>query len=153
MESEEGIVERILKQKAVVRIQQSSKCATCDSRDSCDVSSDKKILIEVANDLQAKIGDLVEISMPENSLLQLSMLVYLLPIIALIAGALVGENMAGHLNTDPNLTAVFSGGAAMALVFIILRWLDHSTDFREKYYPRMTRIITNAMPLSPCGKK
>lgn len=152
MEIEQGIVEKASKRKAMVRITQSDACATCDSKDSCGVSSDKKIVIEVANDLQANIGDHVEISMPESSLLKLSLLVYLLPVVALIAGACLGAGLAPVLNMDSTLASVIVGGLAMAIVFCALKWLDGISNFREKYYPRMTRII-NAATLSPCDSR
>ena len=145
MEIEEGIVEKTSKRKAFVQIQQSSSCATCSSRDSCDITSEKKkIVIEVANDLQATIGDRVEISMPGSSLLQLSLLVYLLPVVALIAGACLGAAIANKFDMDATLASVVFGGLAIAIVFSGLRWLDGFTRFREKYYPRMTRIILSA---------
>lgn len=144
MEIEQGIVEKASKRKAMVRIQKSSACATCSSKDSCDVSSDKKIVIEVANDLQAKTGDRVELSMPESSLLKLSLLVYLLPVVALIAGACLGAELAPVLNMDTTLASVIFGASAMAMVYCVLRWLDGISNFREKYYPRMTRILASA---------
>jgi len=146
MEIEKGIVEKASKRKAIVLIQKSSACATCDSKDSCGVSSDKKIVIEVTNDLQAKIGDLVELSMPESSLLKLSLLVYLLPVVALIAGACLGAELAPVLHMDTTLASVIVGCSAMAIVFCILKWLDGISNFREKYYPRMTRILIRAHP-------
>ena len=148
MEIEEGIVEKLSKRKAFVRIQQSSACATCSSKDSCDINSEKKrIVIEVSNDLQAGIGDRVEISMPESSLLQLSLLVYLLPVVALIAGAFLGSAIGHKFDMDATLASVVFGILAMAIVFSGLKWLDSLSDFREKYYPRMTRIILSASSL------
>jgi len=145
MEIEEGIIEKTSKRKAFVRIQQSSSCATCSSRDSCDITSEKKrIVIEVSNDLQATIGDRVEISMPGSSLLQLSLLVYLLPVVTLIAGACLGAAIANKFDMDATLTSVVFGVLAMAIVFSVLKWLDSLAHFREKYYPRMTRIILSA---------
>ncbi len=147
MAIEEGLVLEASGRKALVRIQQSSACATCGSRDSCDISSDDNTTIELSNDLKAKIGDRVQISLPESSLLKLSLLVYMLPVIALVAGACVGAELATWLNTDSTLTSVVSGCSAMAIVFCVLRWLDGISDFRKKYYPRMTRILVNAQPL------
>ena len=144
MEIEEGIVEKASKRKALVRIQPSSACASCKSRGTCDVSSDKRMVIEVANDLQARIGDRVQISMPEGSLLKLSFLVYFLPILALVVGALLGDSLAPFLNVEPTPASVICGISAMAVVFLVLKWLDHGSNVREKYYPRMTRILFSA---------
>ena len=144
MPIEEGVVQEASKRKALVRIQQGSACATCGSRDSCDISSGDNMTIEVSNELQAKIGDRVQISLPESSLLKLSFLVYLLPVIALVAGACVGAELAKVFDMDSTLTSVVAGCSAMAIVFCILRWLDGISDFRKKYYPRMTRILLSS---------
>ncbi len=142
MQVEEGIIEKIMDRKALVRIQQSSGCTTCESRHSCDVASNKKkIVMEVANNLQAKIGDRVEISIPESSLLKLSLLVYLLPVVALLIGALMGSILAHPFQTDSTLTSIIGGAIAMAVVFCVLKVLDRRTKTAEKYYPRMTRIL------------
>ena len=144
MEIEEGIIEKASKRKALVRIQPSSACANCDSRGTCDISSDKKMMIEVANNLQAEIGDRVEISMPEGSLLKLSFLVYFLPVVALVAGAIMGSMLAPFLDMEPTPASVIGGGGAMAGVFFVLRWLERGSNARDKYYPRMTRILFSA---------
>ena len=107
------------------------------------------MVIEVANDLQAKIGDRVQISMPEGSLLKLSFLVYFLPVVALIAGAILGDRVAPFLNMEPTPASVIGGVSAMAIVFCALKWLDRGSNTREKYYPRMTRILFSGNPLTP----
>jgi len=152
MATEEGVVLEASKRKALVRIQESSACASCGSRDSCNISSDNNTTIEVTNDLQAKIGDRIQISLPESSLLKLSLLVYLLPVAALVAGACVGAELAWLLNMDSTLASIISGCSAMAIVFCVLRWLEGIPDFRNKYYPRMTRILFSADSSSQTSK-
>jgi len=146
MEVEQGIVEKASNRKAWVRIEQSSSCATCESRETCGVTSNKRMIVEVANDLQAKIGDRVEISMPESSLLKLSFLVYFLPILALMGGAILGARLAPFLNLSPTAASVIGGALAMATIYCVLRWLDRGSKTRDKFYPRMTRILFSAKP-------
>ncbi len=149
METEEGVIEKASKRKALVRIQPGSACAACESRGMCDVTSDKKMMIEVANDLQVKIGDRVEISMPEGSLLKLSFLVYFLPVVALIAGAILGARMGPVFNMEPNPASLIGGGLAVGIVLFALKWFDRRSKSKDKHYPRMTRIIVSAMTPSP----
>jgi len=144
MEIEEGVIEKVTKRKAWVRIQQSSACATCESRGTCDVTSEKRLVIEVANDLQAKIGDRVQLSIPESSLLKLSFLVYFLPVLALLVGAILGERLAPFFDVESTPAAVIGGGFCMVIVFSVLKWFDRGSKFKEKYYPRMTRILFSA---------
>jgi sigma-E factor negative regulatory protein RseC len=144
MVAEVGIVEKILPHKAVVRVQRSSACAHCSSRGACRVTEGKAMLIEVDNDLRAKVSDHVEISVPEGSLLKLSMLVYFMPILGLIAGALVGAASANYFNVQPTLASIVCGASAMGITFYGLKWLDRRAQAKGEYQPRMTRILFSA---------
>ncbi len=64
------------------------------------------MLVEVSNDLQAKVGDLVEISIPEGTVLKLSVFVYLFPVIALIIGAFLGEFIANFLQSRSQVAPI-----------------------------------------------
>ena len=149
MVTEAGIVEKTVLNKAVVRIQRSSACAHCSSRGACRVTEEKAMLIEVDNDLRAKVSDHVEISVPEGSLLKLSMLVYFLPILGLIIGALVGASSAHYFNVQPTLASIVCGASALGIAFYGLKWLDRRAQARGEYQPRMTRILFNANAPQP----
>jgi sigma-E factor negative regulatory protein RseC len=144
MVTEEGVIEKIFRQKAVIRIQKNSACAHCDSRGACQVISDKEMLIEIANDLQAKVGDHVEISVKESSLVKLSLLVFFLPIVALVVGAYAGGALADSLDIDSTLSSVLGGALAMGITFFALRRLERAIKDKAEYHPRMTRILIRA---------
>ncbi len=144
MVTEEGIIEKISHSNAVVRIQRSSACSHCESRDSCQVIEGKIMLIEVANDLQAKVNDHVEISMPTGSLFKLSLLVYFIPILALVVGACAGAEWAQSFNMQPTMASIICGAFAMGIAFCVLKWLDLHAQAMGKYQPRMTRILLSA---------
>ena len=149
MVTEEGVIERVFQQKAVVRIRKSSSCANCKSRDGCEVLSGKEILIEVANSLQAKIGDHVEISVSTDSLLKLSLLVYFVPIIALVIGASAGNLLAESFGVGSTLASIVGGGFLMGVTFLILRKIDRAAQDKGRHYPVMTRILFNTASLKP----
>lgn len=144
MITEEGIIESISQQNAMVRIQKSSACASCSSKGACHVVSEKEILIEVVNDLKAKVGDRVEISVPARSLLKLSLLVYIIPILALIVGAYTGGAWAESFQVQSTLGAILGGGLAMGITFYVLRKLDRAAQAKSQYRPRMTRVLFSA---------
>ena len=144
MVTEEGVIERILNQKALVRVQKSSACAHCDSRGACRVIADKEMMIEMANDLHAKVGDHIELSVPGGSIIKLSMLVYLFPIVALIIGAYAGGSWAEFFHIRSTLASILGGGFAMGISFYILKWFDRTAETKGEYHPRMTRILISA---------
>ena len=144
MITEKGIIQKIIHDKALVRIQKSSACASCESRGACRSLSDKEMLIEVANDLQANVGDQVEISVPAGSLLKLSVLVYLLPVGALIFGAYAGGIWAQSFRAESTSVAIFCGFLAMGACFYILKRLDRAAQAKCEYQPQMRRILFHA---------
>lgn len=147
---ERGIVEKISKQKAVVRIERTSACAACESRSSCQVQDNKEVLVEVNNELGAGAGDVVEISMPSGSVIKASLVVYFLPVLGLLLGALSGGAFAASLHTDSTTASLAGGGAGLVLSIIVLRRLDRCVRSRPDYSPRMTGIIRKPQPPLPC---
>jgi sigma-E factor negative regulatory protein RseC len=153
MITEEGVVEKISHTKAVVRVQRSSACAHCESRGACHVIEGRAMLIEVTNNLQAKVNDHVEISVPGGSLLKLTLLVYFVPILALIAGASAGSMLAQSFNARPTLASIVCGGFAMGIAFCVLKWVDRRTQAKRNYQPRITRILFSAKGSPPVDSR
>ncbi|MBN2059147.1 MAG: SoxR reducing system RseC family protein [Deltaproteobacteria bacterium] len=144
MIKEYGIIENVLKDKAVIRLQKSSACAHCESQGSCEVAT-RDILVEVSNDLHAAKGDTVEVSMPEGAILKISALVYIFPIMALMVGAFLGGLLSGPIRTDQSLTAVVGGGIFMVMAFYVLKRFEQTKrSGNNSIYPRMTRIMVSA---------
>ena len=149
MINELGIVQEVKKRHAVIKVQKSGACEHCSSRGTCDIYS-KDMLVEVVNDLEAKEGDIVELSMPEGMLLKVAFLVYFIPIIALLIGAFSGKAFAEILNLNPPLASLSGGFLLMGIVFYILIRRHRSEEYRNKFRPRMTRIITGSAPPQAC---
>ena len=150
MISEQGVIEKITGQKAVVRVKKSSACAQCGSRESCGIS-DRDMRVEVQNSLDAIEGDLVEISVHQGALLKISFLVYLLPVLAFILGAFTGLYLSTVFNTDQSKTAIATGAIFLAVSFLGLKVYERSGSRNADYLPRMTRIINNSS--KPCDSK
>ena len=153
MVTEKGIVAALSKHKAQVRVQKSSACASCEARHACHIHGNKEMIVEVANDLQAKAGDLVEISVPTRSFLRISLLVYLLPVLALIFGAYAGGVCAPSLGLQSTLASVLGGALAMGISFNVLRRIDRAAQNRADFGPRMTRVLINVKARQPGDSK
>ena len=148
MRTEQGTIEQAEQNRAQVRIERSASCSQCESRGSCQTVGSKSMVIDVSNSLHAKVGDRVEIGVPTHSFLKFSLMVYLLPVMALIIGAILGEAWGPSLGLESSLSAVLVGGLAMGLTFTILRRFDRSAREKKDYQPVMTRIILSAESLS-----
>ncbi|HFQ5440387.1 TPA: SoxR reducing system RseC family protein [Vibrio vulnificus] len=77
--------------------EQQTSCSSCSSQKSCGTGvvskafGNKSLLWYLETQRRLHVGQVVEIGIPEQSLLQSAMLVYLLPIVAMLLGALFGH--------------------------------------------------------------
>jgi len=149
MISEQGFVERVSGGKAVVRIARSSACTACQSRESCGEALGKDMIVEVANDLGAREGDRIEIGIRSGLFLILSLLIYLLPVTALIGGAVAGGASAGALHMNPTVASIVGGFLCMAVTFYVLKRFDRSARAQKEFGPKMTRILMRSERAHP----
>ena len=137
------IIELKGKATAVVMCRKSSLCEHCATSGSCMLGDDGHTrLIEVKNDLGANVGDQVRIATTTRSFLQSSFLLYIVPLIALVVGALVGKAVGDRLDVglDPNLLSAIFGVFFMAGSFVILR-VGSSALSTETYMPKIVAIL------------
>ncbi|MFC1863660.1 SoxR reducing system RseC family protein, partial [Thermodesulfobacteriota bacterium] len=144
MIKELGIIEKVFNHKATVRVQQTPACEHCKSKASCDISK-REMMVDLENDLQAKVGDQVELSVPEGAIVKISMFVYLFPIIALMIGAFIGAALGEIFRVNQSISAALTGGIAMGVVFFVLKRFEKTEKFKVKYQTRMTRVIASAV--------
>jgi len=136
MINERGIVEKLIQNRAVIKIRKNASCETCEAKGSCHAEGDKEMRVEVNNELHAKEGDAVEVSMRARSVAKMASVVYLGPVLSLIAGALIGDAVGGS-----PLAPVVGGGVLLAASLLALKRLDRLARSRPEYHPHMTRII------------
>ena len=84
---------------------------------------------------------MVEISISSRSFLKLTLLVYFLPVLALIAGACLGDELGARVGFNATLAAILAGGTAMGATFFALRQFDHYQRKKRSLSPKMTRIL------------
>ena len=137
------VVELKSKRTAMVMCKKSNLCENCATNSSCILSADDNTrLIEVQNSFAATVGDRVRIATTTKSFLQSSFLLYIVPLIALvigaIAGKLTGENLATGL--DPNLLSAVFGVFFMIGSFVVIRVGSTALD-QENYMPKIVTIL------------
>ncbi len=137
------VVELKSKMIAVVMCTKSSLCENCATNGNCALGdNDNTRLVEVQNPLAAEVGEQVRIATTTKSFLQSSFLLYIVPLVALvigaIAGMLVGESISAGL--DPNLLSAIFGVFFMCGSFVILR-VGSSVLNKESYMPKIIEIL------------
>ncbi len=152
MLTEEGIIEKVYGNRATVLLRRSSACAHCESQGACEVADEKNMHVVLANELHAAVGDRVEISLPSHSLLKLSLVVYFVPVVALVIGAALGDAWSPLFDVKAATGAIIGGGVGLFGTYLLMKWMNRVARSRIEYRPRMTRII-DTEPLQPDDNK
>ena len=142
MMSEEGTVRKISGEKATVLSRRSAMCESCGQKSACNTVTDNKdVEIEAVNTADAKVGDRVQVSIESSSLIKITTLVYLLPVIGLIIGIITGDKFAIKYSYDPELTSFLAGVFAFIFTFFIIKVIANRLGTQKKYQPEITKIL------------
>ena len=138
MIEELAVVVKIENHQVWVESGQNSACGGCLQKASCSTNAIGSVLkkrsVPVDSDIQLKTGDQVMVAIDESLLLRASLLLYLMPLIALFIGA----GMADWLLAD-NSQSVDSWVAGSAIVsFLVSLWLINKAQnlLMLNYYAR-----------------
>jgi sigma-E factor negative regulatory protein RseC len=152
MIEESGRVIRTSGDSAWVQTERRSSCGSCSARKGCGTGALAGLFgarlheVEVHNPIGARPGDEVIVGISESLLVRGSLALYLLPLLSLVAGALLGEGLAPQLGLrGGEAPAILGGVAGLAGGLLWLRW-------RTRRWPgdpaHMAVILRRVVPLA-----
>ena len=157
MIEESARVQRCEGEFAWVETQRKSSCGSCGARKGCGTGALSQVFgrrmqsLKVHNPIAAQPGDAVVLGIEEGVLLKGSVAVYLLPLLTLIGGGLLGQALAPQWLLDPEW---FSMILAILGLFGGLWWLcrfnRHAAD-DPRYMATILRIEKNDFPIDISG--
>ena len=144
MATEEGIVKKVTGNIASVLVKRSEMCGECSSQNACHtLGGGKDMVADAINNIDAKEGDRVIINIDSGSALKLTFIVYMLPVIMLIAGSIAGIKIGAKISFDPELLAVLLGFGAFILSFLGIIIFGRKQKNNKNYMPILTKVISN----------
>ncbi|MFC1496397.1 SoxR reducing system RseC family protein [Candidatus Margulisiibacteriota bacterium] len=87
---ETGKIIKMVVDIAEVEIEPSAACVRCKG---CQVVSSGKMLLLAKNEIGAKVGDKIQVEIPESESIKASFLIFIFPLIALIVGYFIGVRL------------------------------------------------------------
>ena len=112
MATEQGVVLRTDSKAAWVKTVRSSACEGCTARESCHTTGGGRDMeVKAINSAGASVGDRIVLSFETASLLKATFLIYVFPIILMIAGAVLGQVLAPLIEFSPSGLSVLLGFA------------------------------------------
>jgi sigma-E factor negative regulatory protein RseC len=127
---------------AMVLCRKGSACQHCASVDACHAGHDSgERLVEAHNDINATVGQQVRISISSKTFLRSSFLVYIVPLIALVVCAIIGNAIATSFvaDLDPNLISALSGVGGLVVALLVIRQRNQRLN-RDDYMPRIVAL-------------
>lgn len=135
-----GVVKGINGIMARVSVERKSACDQCKA--GCRVT-EEGAEIEAINKAKAEIGQRVRVVMKPYSYLKGSILIYGLPALALILGAVIGkEFLSGFFKTtDPDIVSATSGFGAFIVSLVVVKLLSSRMERKTEYKPVIEEIL------------
>ncbi len=126
---------------AIVQCGRSSACDHCPSVDSCQMGDDKEtMLIEALNLAGGQLHDRVKVVTTTRNFLQSSFMLYIIPVIALLVGALIGQTVGEKSGAvDPSLLSALLGSLCLVVSFLLIRLFTRKLK-KEAYMPKIVAI-------------
>jgi sigma-E factor negative regulatory protein RseC len=101
----------------------------------------KEMEVAVVNPLEARVGDRVLLKLETASFLKATFLIYMFPILLLVAGAAAGEWVSRSFGLDSPLPPALLGFGALAVGLVLMRSIARRLEKKDEYRPRITRVI------------
>jgi sigma-E factor negative regulatory protein RseC len=139
--SEQGIVLRTDSGSAWVKTTRSSACKGCTSRDSCHTMDGKEMEVKALNPAGAGVGDRIVLNIENGSLLKATFLIYVFPILFLVAGAVIGQLLAPLLALNPSALSALLGFALFFLSVLMMKKKAGKMANKREYQPKITKIL------------
>lgn len=142
MSTEEGTITKVSGNTAWVKVRRSSMCDACNHQRTCLVLGGGETMeAEALNTAGAQIGDRVLLQIPSTLLVKVSFIFYMIPVIFLISGVILGMKMARNYSLEPELGAIIMGIIGCFLAFLIIRLFAKKVRKNKAYVPEVIKII------------
>lgn len=148
MIEEHAVVVEIGDGHAWVEIQRRPACGSCAASEGCGTavlgklwSGDRRIRMRVMAGGPLRAGDEVCVGLADGVLLRGALLAYALPLLLLLAGALLGQLAFSGAGEEP---VILSGALGLGLGFLAVRVLSKRVRDDARFQPRVLRRIAEA---------
>lgn len=124
-----AIVIRVDGNDALVESTQGGGCGSCDSENGCGSGKLSQLFcseprrFHVRNDGNAQVGALVQVTLADGVLLRSALVVYMLPLVLLLGGAIIGAHWASDAASSDSYSAL-GGLIGLASGFVLVKGLS-----------------------------
>jgi sigma-E factor negative regulatory protein RseC len=142
MATEKGIVIKTDSTTAWVKTAKTHACEACAARSSCNImGGGKEMEVQAINQAGAKVGEKVVIYFETSPLLKATFMLYVLPVLFLMAGAYIGSKMASFFHFNASVFSVVTGFLFFGLIIIFVKSKGNKLAKKDEYRPKVIKIL------------
>ncbi len=140
--TEEGMVVKLGDTTtAWVKTKKSAACESCASRSSCNtMGGTNDMEVESVNTAGAKKGDRVVLSFKSSSLLKATFLLYVFPVLCMLFGAIVGQEIAPYFGFGSSGFSAIVGFLCFFVSIFYVKVKGNKLAEKKDYRPEIIRI-------------
>jgi len=137
-----GIVKSVEGPTARVLVESGASCCDQCQKKSCDINR-RGVETEAINLAHARVGQKVNVDMKTFTYLKGAVIVYVLPVLALFTGAIMGwEYLPLYFaHTDPNILCAEGGFSLLLLSLFFVKMLAGRMEKKTEHKPIVASII------------
>jgi len=132
---------------ANIKTNRSGACGGCDSSSghchSCLANS--QMICRVANPINAKPGETVRVELDSREVFKGAAVLYLLPVLTLMGGALAGPGIGRHIGLSDGAGSVIFSLVGLLLGLFLVKLFDRSNWAKRKLSPTITSVISSTV--------
>lgn len=146
-----GVVKAVQGRMALVVTRLEPECESCKAKDACTSlgGGGANAEVRVRNTVGAEPGDVVTISIRGSSVLKASFLVYMLPILAMVGGIVLGHFLSRLTSVDKNVLVGIFGLLAFSGTFVWLKKNGDKFSSKKEFIPEITSKKTSQHQIPP----
>jgi len=147
MPVKDGVVTRVIAEKAWVTVERDDACHSCPERDSCGMSlleQGKSVNVEAVNSAGAHVGDRVSVSMTPGAVAMLSFFLYFFPVLTMLITAFAGDMAAHAMDLDTVIIPAICGFLGLAGAIVVMRRIAGRMEKRPRFRPRVVAVVKDA---------
>lgn len=138
---------------AEVVAEQTEACTACSAKGGCGTSllagwfPKRRLVFRLSNDIGASAGDTVIIGLEEGYLQRGSALLYAVPLVGLLLGAVIGEQFSMRMGHSSELAAVLMGLLGLIGALWLVRRLTTAANGGADRGVRLLRVSGSPMAI------
>jgi len=136
MKTEQGLVLEVIKDVAKIKVGRHNDCKNCGA-----CPGEDSVIISANNKVGAKAGQRVVFEVKEENVLMGAFVVFVLPLIAVFIGALLGNFVGKYIQANIYVSQITGGIIAFVLAIIFVKLFDRATSKSNKSNPEVISIL------------